>query len=104
MIWDKNGNKTWVNTGITAPASGYPVTFATASGANFDLGLLMLPATSNATASNGTTGDYFWQSANCVAYHGGSWGSGANAGLFCLDVSNAASYSNANFGGRLAKV
>jgi hypothetical protein len=103
-IWDKNGNKTWVNTGITAPANGYPVTFATASGANFDLGLLMLPATSNATASNGTTGDYFWQSANCVAYHGGDWGYGADAGLFYLYVNYAASHSHTNVGGRLAKV
>lgn len=103
-IWDKNGNKTWVNTGITAPANGYPVTFATASGANFDLGLLMLPATSNATASNGTTGDYFYQNPSCVAYHGGSWDAGAGAGLFCLLVSNAASNSYTYIGGRLAKV
>lgn len=103
-IWDKSGNKTWVNTGITAPTSGYPVTFATASGANFDLGLLMLPATSNTTASNGTTGDYFWQSANCVAYHGGNWGDGAAAGLFCLSVYYAASHSGTAVGGRLAKV
>lgn len=103
-IWDKSGNKTWVNTGITAPASGYPVTFATASGANFDLGLLMLPATSNATASNGTTGDYFYQNPSCVAYHGGAWGDGATAGLFYLDVSTGASDSNAHIGGRLAKV
>jgi hypothetical protein len=64
----------------------------------------MLPATSNATASNGTTGDYFWQSANFVAYHGGSWDHGANAGLFYLDVNDAASNSTAYIGGRLAKV
>ncbi|WP_281982941.1 Ig-like domain-containing protein [Azonexus hydrophilus] len=103
-IWDKNGNKTWVNTGVTAPADGYPVTFATASGASFDLGLLMLPQTSNASAANGTTGDCFWRAANCVAYHGGGWSYGPDAGLFSLYVYNAASYSYSPIGGRLAKV
>ncbi len=103
-IWDSQGNKTWVSTGISAPGNGYPVTFATASGANFDLGLLMLPATTNTTASNGTTADYFYAAASCVAYHGGGWSYGAYAGLFCLNVYGSASHAYTYIGGRLAKV
>lgn len=103
-IWDNQGNKTWVNTGITAPVGGYPVTFASGSGSGFDLNTLLLPATSNTTAGNGTTGDYFYSAANCVAYHGGSWGSRANAGLFYLSVYYSASNAYTDVGGRLAKV
>lgn len=102
-IWDKIGNKTWVDTGVTAPATGVPVTFATASGANFDLGLLMLPATSSTVPSNGTTGDAFFSAASSFAYHGGYWSDGANAGLFWLAVNSTGLAHNA-LGGRLAKV
>jgi hypothetical protein len=100
-IWDKNGNKTYQTTSLTAPASNYPVTMATATGTDYDLATVFAPETTNAT---GTYGDFFWQSANCVAYHGGNWGSGANAGLFFLNVTNAASVSYTDIGGRLAKV
>ena len=37
-----------------------------------------------------------------MAYYGGNYGNGANAGLFNLNVNNAASNSNSNIGGRLA--
>lgn len=37
-----------------------------------------------------------------MAYYGGNWSNGANAGLFNLNVNNAASNSNTNIGGRLA--
>lgn len=104
QIWDKNGNQGWVTTAQSAPANGYHVTFSVDSGASHDLTDLFVPATTNTTASNGTTGDHFYTNPNCVAYHGGDWGDGANAGLFCLNVSYAASYANATIGGRLAKV
>ena len=103
-IWDKNGNKTYQTTSLTAPTSNYPVTMATASGTDYDLATVFAAETTNATAGNGTYGDYFYQAANCVAYHGGNWGNGAYAGLFYLHVNDAASYSRANIGGRLAKV
>ena len=103
-IWDKNGNKTYQTTSLTAPTSNYPVTMATATGTDYDLATVFAAETTNATAGNGTYGGHFWQSANCVAYHGGSWGNGAYAGLFSLYVSDAASYSRTNIGGRLAKV
>ena len=103
-IWDKAGNKTYQTTSLTAPANGYPITMATATGTDYDLATVFAAETTNATAGNGTYGDYFYQSANCVAYHGGHWSAGAIAGLFCLYVSHAASYSGTYVGGRLAKV
>ena len=104
LIWDRNGNMTYQNTGLTAPATGFPVTMATASGANHDLATVFAAATTNAAAGNGTYGDHFWQAANCVAYHGGVWDYGAYAGLFTLHVNGAASHSITHLGGRLAKV
>ncbi|MFZ1365556.1 MAG: hypothetical protein WAS90_11770 [Brachymonas denitrificans] len=103
-IWDKNGNKTYQTTSLTAPTSNYPVTMATATGTDYDLATVFAAETTNATAGNGTYGDYFYQNPSCVAYHGGHWSNGAIAGLFCLTVHNAASYSHTSIGGRLAKV
>lgn len=104
-IWDKNGNRTWITTGQTAPDSGiYPVTFSTDSGASHDLSIGFVPATSSGTAANGSTGDVFFRSTNCCAYHGGHYSDGDTAGLFFLTVSNTSSFSSANVGGRLAKV
>lgn len=94
----------YVNTGRSAlTSSGYPVTFDTtllAAG-------IIVPATVDGTASNGSTGDYFSSNTSTddrIAYHGGYWGDGAGAGLFCLDVSNAPSTANSGLGARLAKV
>ena len=105
-IWDKQGNKTYITTNQVAPlaSASYPVTMSVDAGANYDLSQVFLPATIDASASNGTYADAFWSAANCVAYHGGYWDLGANAGLFCLAVDHAASYSSTTFGGRLAKV
>ena len=103
-IWDKNGNKAYQTTSLTAPGSNYPVTMATASGTDYDLATVFAAETTNATAGNGTYGDYFYQNPSCVAYHGGHWGDGAHAGLFYLLVYPAASTSGTILGGRLAKV
>ena len=103
-IWDKNGNKSYITTTKTAPASGWPVTMATESGADFDLGFVFAASTTDGTQGNGSYGDYFYQAANCVAYSGGSYGGGAGAGLFNLNVNRAASHAHASIGGRLAKV
>jgi hypothetical protein len=103
-IWDKNGNKTYKTTSLTAPASNYPITMATATGTDYDLATVFAAETTNATAGNGTYGDYFYQNPSCVAYHGGDWSYGAIAGLFYLYVIAAASNSTTNLGGRLAKV
>lgn len=37
-----------------------------------------------------------------MAYYGGNYGNGSSAGLFYLNVNNAASNSNTNIGSRLA--
>lgn len=103
-IWDKNGNKTYQTTSLTAPTGSYPTTMATATGTDYDLATVFAAETINATAGNGTYGDYFYQNPSCVAYHGGNWSDGADAGLFDLSVGSAASSSYTTVGGRLAKV
>lgn len=103
-IWDKSGNKTYVTTGQMRPTSGYPVTFSTDSGANHDLSLSFLAATVDGAASNGSTGDFFGTNVNTVAFHGGDYAKGAQCGLFCLYISDPATASGGNLGGRLAKV
>jgi len=103
-LWDKHGNKGYINTGATAPANGWTVSLASQSGADFDLGPLFVPASTDTAEANGTTADYSYANASCVAYHGGYFGNGSYAGLFSLYVYNAASYANPIIGGRLAKV
>ena len=94
----------YVNTGRAAPtSSGYPVTFDTTL---LSAGIIA-PATVDGTASNGSTGDYFWSNTSTddrVLYHGGYWGSGAGAGLFCLHANYAPSDAGSHVGARLAKV
>jgi hypothetical protein len=104
-IWDENGNQTYISTNKTVPATGYPITMETESGAGYDMSSVFAPATTDATDSNGTYADRFYSNgADKVAYHGGNWSNGANAGLFCLYVTDAASFSYTGLGGRLAKV
>jgi len=105
-IWDRNGTKTFVNTNQLCPSASasYIVTMSEDAGADYNLAEAFLPATVDPSPSNSTYADGLWSAANCVAYHGGSWSSGAVAGLFTLYVSNAASHSNTSLGGRLAKV
>lgn len=94
----------YVNTGRAAlTSSGYPVTFDTtllAAG-------IIVPATVDGTASNGSTGDYFYSNTNTsdqVAYHGGHWSNGAIAGLFCANSLHPPSHAHTGIGCRLAKV
>jgi hypothetical protein len=94
----------YVNTSQSAPTSGgYPVTFNTALLAAG----VIVPATVAGTQSNGSTGDYFSSNTNTddrIAYNGGNWSHGADAGLFYLHVSNAPSVADGSLGARLAKV
>ena len=103
-IWDRNGNKSYLTTTRTGPGSGYPVTMAEDVGVDYDLRDIFAAATIDGTASNGSYGDYAYSAANAVAYHGGNSGTGSNAGLFYLNVNNAASSASSYLGGRLAKV
>lgn len=104
QVWDRNGNKSYLTTTRVAPSSGYPVTMAEDAGVDYDLRDIFSAATVDGAASNGSYGDYFYTGANCVAYHGGYYGTGSYAGLFYLVVHAAASYAITNVGGRLAKV
>jgi hypothetical protein len=95
----------YINTGVPAlSTSGYPVTFDATMLATAGL---FVPATVDGTASNGSTGDYFWSNTSTddrVLYHGGAWGNGANAGLFSAYAGFAPSLAIGSFGARLAKV
>ena len=59
-------------------------------------------------ANGGSDSTYFCDNASldasCVAYFGGSWSNGANAGAFGLRVYYSASFSNSYFGSRLMYV
>lgn len=94
----------YVNTGRAAlTSSGYPVTFDTtllAAG-------IIIPATVDGTQTNGSTGDYCYSNTSTddrLAFHGGRWSGGADAGLFYLGVLYAPSDSGSGVGARLAKV
>lgn len=103
-IWDANGNQTYLETDVEAPDDGWFRRRSTERDQGFDLGAVFLPSITRDDSDEAPYGNYFWSYPNAVAYHGGCWGDGADAGLFCLDVSDAASDSGAHIGGRLAKV
>jgi hypothetical protein len=104
-VWDRNGNKSYLTTTRTAPASGsYPVAMAEDAGTDYDLSDIFAPAIVDVTASNGSYGDTFAKGADAVAYHGGNGIVGSGGGLFCLRIMFDASFSNPDVGGRLAKV
>jgi len=110
QLWDRLGNKTWVDTGITGNTTTswrYPVTLLVATGTGFDFSDLFWPVTYDATYSNGTLAD---------AHYGGDttdthilrvcgyWNTGADAGLFYNNMFESPSSVFHGSGGRLAKV
>ena len=106
QMFDRLGNGTYVNTGVAAysAAHGYPKDMLDVSGTGFDFNDVFVPKTIDATASNGTYGDYYYAAtSNFVCYHGGAWDFGAYAGLFYLDLVSTSSLALAAIGGRLAK-
>mgnify|MGYP003393293364 CR=1 FL=1 len=103
-IWDTEGGKSYVSTGVKAPSGGWFHRRAKKQGEGFDLGAVFVAKKTREDRDDSAFGNYFWSCENAVAYHGGKWGNGADAGLFYLLVSNAASYSYTSVGGRLAKV
>lgn len=106
QVWDRLGNKTWVNTNVTITPSGWMVSALESTGTGFDFRDLFVAATVDGTQTNGTFGDYHYSNTSgteYVCYHGGNWGSGAYAGLFNLHLGSAASPSSTSIGGRLAK-
>jgi hypothetical protein len=94
----------YVNTSQSVVNGGsYLVTVNTALLA----GGIIAASTVDSAASNGSTGDYWYSYSDAsdrIWYHGGSWGYGSNAGLFCAYVCDAPSHSHSIIGARLAKV
>jgi len=105
-VWDRLGQRNFVATGITPPSSGWTVSVNHANGGGWDLRDIFLAQTVDGTQSNGTFADYFHRSGSGerVAYAGGHWSYGSDAGLFCLVLSYAPSDSSTILGARLAKV
>lgn len=103
-IWAADGSQTYIETDAEAPEDGWFRRRATERDAGFDLGAVFLPATTREDRDESTFGNYFWSYRNAVAYHGGSWSNGANAGLVYLHVCSSASNAYTHIGGRLAKV
>lgn len=104
LIWDKDGHRNLLNTGIEAPEHGWIHKRLRNVGEGFDLGAVFVPKKTRDEFEDAAYGNYSWFWANAVAYHGGTWAHGAGAGLFCLTVSSPASHVYTTVGGRLAKV
>ncbi|NYT62400.1 hypothetical protein H0A66_08755 [Alcaligenaceae bacterium] len=104
-VWDKGGRQELIDTGIAAPDNGWFHRRQRKAGADFDLGAVFLPKKTRDEQGDSGFGDYAWAwSGGEVAYHGGNWSRGADAGLFGLHVDGAASHAGSGIGGRLAKV
>lgn len=106
-LWDRNGNKTWVDTGRTRTAAAgtiYPTTFIASNGTGYDYDEVFIGDTGPTTNSNATAPDYqnfivgeFFPSV------GGYWAIDLIAGLWDVDCSGDAG-ARSYIGARLAKV
>jgi len=107
-LWDRNGNKSWVDTGqkrTAADGTIYPTTFMSVNGTGYDFDEVFIGDTGPTSNSNATAPDYQWFGASeYFPLVGGYWGSAANAGLWDVGCDNAASSTYTGFGARLAKV
>ena len=103
-IWDKAGYRAYVTTTQAAPIDGFPVTFSVDAGVSHDLSFGFLPATTDGSAGNGSTGDDYTRNLSTIALHGGYYGAGSAAGLFSLNMANQAAAYSPQFCSRLAKV
>jgi hypothetical protein len=102
QIFSNQGDGSYVSTSVV-PAAGWIKTASEASGTNFDLKDVFVPAVSDGTEGNGTFGDYCREAANCVLYTSGNWDNGSQAGAFVFSVNIASSYANTTLGFRVAK-
>lgn len=108
-LWDREGNKTLVNTGkrrTAAVGTIYPTTFMDHSGADYDFADVFIGDTGPTSNSSATAPDYQWFSEDNEYFPivGGDWSDAASAGLWHVVCSSAASSSNTGLGARLAKV
>lgn len=106
-VWNKDGTRTFVNTGFTLPGAGWVVDMSVAAGSTFDLGALFIPGETAADSDSSSWSDYFWivkDGTTKFCTHGGNRAYGPNNGLFFIQLHVDATYSNTYVGGRLAKV
>ena len=107
-LWDRDGNQTFVNAGtndnLTA-AWRYATGLNGGSGTGYDHTDGFLPSATDATSTNGMLASGYYGSTGLRRYdHGGNWGSGADAGVFCVSAHFAPSISSTSSGCRLARV
>ena len=109
-VWsiDRPGSGEWVSTGVQyGPGGdhGYPVSLHSERGNGFDLSLLFLPSEVTSDQDDALIGDWVWghwEGRETVAYCGGHWNSGVNAGVFALNLRDARSSTGAALGFRPA--
>lgn len=107
-LWDRNGNKTWVDTGrkrAAADGTIYPTTFMDGSGTGFNYDDVFIGDTGPTSNTNATAPDYqYFTTGECFPFVGGLWGSALSAGLWSVNCNYVASHSDTYVGARLAKV
>jgi len=106
QIWDREGNKTWVDTATSVQQNGWILSVLDTANTTFDFRDFFLPASVDATEANATFADYTYGASDGVehvAYHGGAWSNESTAGLFMSALCNTAT-GYAVVGGRLAKL
>ena len=107
-LWDRAGNKGWVDTGLTRSAAAgtiYPTTFMASSGAGFDFDDVFIGDTGPTSNSDATAPDYqYFTTSECFPIVGGYWSNAAAAGLWSVSCSYAATNASTLIGARLAKV
>ena len=107
-LWDRNGNKTWVDTGrkrTAADGTIYPTTFMDGSGTGYDFDDVFIGDTGPTSNSNATAPDLqYFGTGEYFPYVGGYWSNDLAAGLWFVSCDYAASYTYTYLGARLAKV
>ena len=107
-LWDRDGNKEWVDTAhkrTAADGTIYPTTFMSVNGTGYDFDDVFIGDTGPTSNSNATAPDYqYFTTGEYFPIVGGYWNFAVSAGLWCLycyyDASSTATY----IGARLAKV
>ena len=107
-LWDRNGGKTWVDSG-KAPSYvnlvTYPVTFMDTNGSGYDMDDVFIGKGISDTYADATLPDVqFFTAGDGFPYVGGRWSFGTYAGLWAINVSTSPANTNASVSTRLAKV
>lgn len=109
-VWHEQlpGSQAWVNTGVPYGPNkddGFPADLHIDRGRNFNLSFLFLPSEVTDDREEAIIPDYVWGrwgDRETIAISGGSWNSGASAGVFALNLSGARSVAGSSIGFRPA--